>query len=476
MNKSWTDIASLVEGYKTGKLSPTTVVEYYLERIHKLNPELNAYLTVTEDLAKQQAKELEKKLAEIDSFPLFGVPVAFKDLYQTQGIKTTAGSKVLENYIGQYNATAVQRYIDAGAIVLGKLNCDAWAHGSSGENSDFGPTKNPWNTQYVPGGSSSGSAAAVAADLCLVAAGTDTGGSIRCPASFCSVVGLKPTYGRVSRYGIIAMASSLDSIGHITGSVADSARVLAVTAGVDPKDATTSTQPVPDYPASLATSLKGVRIGIPKEYLRLGSTMTEGMDKEVEQLTDAAIDQLQKLGAIVSQVSLPHTPQSLACYYIIQPAEVSSNLARYDGIRYGHDRSAFGPEAKRRIMLGTYTLSAGYYDAYYKTAQKVRTLVVEDFDKAFERVDLIVAPVMPHLPFKIGEKVADPMSLYLEDILTVPVNLAGLPAISLPCGFSQTKLPVGFQLIGPKFSEQKLFAAAQAYELATPFHEQHPSL
>ncbi len=462
MTKAWTDIASLHEGYKLGKFTPSEVTKYYLGRIKKYNPTLNAFITVTDELAMSTARKLDKQTCNL---PLFGVPVGFKDLFMTKGVKTTAGSKVLENYIGQYNATVVQKYLDAGAIMLGKLNCDAWAHGSSGENSDFGPTRNPWNVEYVPGGSSSGSAVAVAADLCLVASGTDTGGSIRCPASFCGVVGLKPTYGRVSRYGIVAMASSLDSIGHITQNVADAARVLAVTAGHDPLDATSSSILVPNYlPVG---QVKNLRVGIPGEYQARG---------EVNKTFERAKLKLQELGCELVEISLPHTKDALACYYIIQPAEVSSNLARYDGIRYGHDRSTFGAEAKRRIMLGTYTLSAGYYDAYYKTAQKVRTLVVNDFEQAFKKVDVIAAPVGPNLPFKIGEKVFDPLSLYLEDVLTVPINLAGLPAISIPCGFSKSKLPVGFQLIGSQFSEQLLFSMAQVYEQATSFHDQSPPL
>lgn len=476
MTKIWTDISSLHKLYKTKKIKPSEVVQWYLDRIASLNPRLNAYLTVTGDQALHRAKEMDDSLADIDSNPLFGVPVAFKDLYMTKGVKTTAGSKVLENHIAQYSATAVDRYLKAGAIMLGKLNCDAWAHGSSGENSDFGPTHNPWNTDYVPGGSSSGSAAVIAADMAMITAGTDTGGSIRCPASFCGVTGLKPTYGRVSRYGIIAMASSLDSIGHLTSSVEDSARVLAVTAGYDPHDATSSPNPVTGYADKLNVKKNGMKIGVPKEYLRLGSTMTAGMDSEVEDLTEKALQKLQSLGHELVEISLPHTPSSLACYYIIQPAEVSSNLSRYDGIRYGNNRSAFGAEAKRRIMLGTYNLSAGYYDAYYNTAQKVRTLVIDDFNKAFSQVDVIAAPVMPHLPFKIGEKVSDPLSLYLEDVLTVPINLAGLPAISIPCGFAQNNLPVGFQLMAPQFQEDLLFQLGYQYQQSTDWHHAQPNL
>lgn len=466
MTKTWTDIASLHALYRERKITPSQVTQWYLDRITKLNPTLNAFITVTAEFALEQAKQLDNKIDQLDHLPLFGVPLGLKDLYMTQGIRTTAGSKVLENHSALYNATVVDKYFQAGAILVGKLNCDAWAHGSSGENSDYGPTKNPWNQDYVPGGSSSGSGAALAADLCMVTAGTDTGGSIRCPASFCGVVGLKPTYGRVSRYGIIAMASSLDSVGHLTHSVADAARVLSVTAGQDPHDATSS--PTRFDKVDFTSSLKGVRVGVPLEY--------RATDHEVQALTQAAIDQLVALGATLVPISLPATPQALATYYIIQPAEVSSNLARFDGIRYGADRSVFGDEAKRRIMLGTYTLSSGYYDAYYNTAQKVRSLVVADFDKAFSQVDVIAAPVMPHLPFKIGEKVSDPLALYLEDVLTVPVNLAGLPALSVPCGFSKSKLPVGLQLIGPQFSEAKLFSVADAYQKSVSWHDQKPSI
>lgn len=465
MTKDWTDIASLHSMYKNGAVKPTEVVQWYLERIAKLNPKLNAYLTVTADSAMHKAQELDGRILEIDSLPLFGVPIGLKDLYMTKGIKTTAGSKVLDNHIALYDATVVQKYYAAGAVLLGKLNCDAWAHGSSGENSDFGPTKNPWNVDYVPGGSSSGSGAAVAADLCMVAGGTDTGGSIRCPASFCGVVGLKPTYGRVSRYGIVAMASSLDSIGHLTQSAQDAARVLAVTGGFDAHDATSSPKNL--EPVETLANLAGLTIGIPDEY--------QATDPEVKQAVEQAIAKLTELGAKVLPVSLPHTALALPTYYIVQPAEVSSNLGRYDGIRYGHDRSAFGAEAKRRIMLGTYTLSSGYYDAYYNTAQKVRSLIVEDFTKVFAEVDVLAGPVMPHLPFMLGEKASDPMALYLEDVLTVPVNLAGVPALALPAGFSESKLPIGFQLIGPHFSESKLFAIADLYQQKTNWHEQRPS-
>lgn len=466
MTKDWTDIASLHSMYKNGATKPSEVVEWYLERIEKLNSKLNVYLTVTVKEARLRAQELDSQIADLDSMPLFGIPIALKDLYMTKGIKTTAGSKVLEKHVALYDATVVKKYYQAGAILLGKLNCDAWAHGSSGENSDFGSSKNPWNLDYVPGGSSSGSAAAVAADLCMVAGGTDTGGSIRCPASFCGVVGLKPTYGRVSRYGVVAMASSLDSIGHLTGNVRDAARVLAVTAGVDTHDATSSPRVL--EAAIERKDLQGVRIGIPEEY--------QATDTEVKNANQQALDKLVELGATLIPVSLPHTALALPTYYIVQPAEVSSNLGRYDGIRYGAGREVFGAEAKRRIMLGTYTLSSGYYDAYYNTAQKVRSLIIEDFAKVFMQVDVLASPVIPHLPFKIGEKSADPLALYLEDVLTVPVNLAGLPALALPCGLSESKLPIGFQLIGPQFSEAKLFSIADVYQHNTNWHEARPSL
>ena len=475
----WSDIEGLHELYRNRKTTPSEVVSWYLSRIDKYNPKFNIYLTVTRKEAVDKAKEqdllLQKDPGVLDKFPLFGIPVAYKDIFMTKGVKTTAGSKVLERHIAQYSGTAVKKLEEAGSILLGKLNCDAWAHGSSGENSDFGPTGNPWNSEYVSGGSSSGSGAALAADLALVTLGTDTGGSIRCPASFCGVVGLKPTYGRVSRYGVIAMASSLDSVGHFTKTVTDSRRVLSVTAGKDLFDATTSPLQIEKI-KNLKPTIKNLRLGVPKEYLSHGSSMTEGMEESVVKVTQDAIKTLEKMGAKIVEISLPHTPLALAAYYIIQPAEVSSNLGRFDGIRYGNSRQVFGAEAKRRIMLGTYTLSAGYYDAYYKTAQKVRTLIINDFKKAWENVDLIVGPVMPHPPFKIGDKVDNPLSLYLEDVLTVPVNLAGLPAISLPGGFSQNQLPVGFQLIGPQFSEEKIFALGQLYQETTNWHTQRPQL
>jgi aspartyl-tRNA(Asn)/glutamyl-tRNA(Gln) amidotransferase subunit A len=364
---------------------------------------------------------------------------------------------------------------DVGAIILGKTNLDAWAHGSSGENSDFGPTQNPWGFKYVPGGSSSGSAAAVAAGMCLAATGTDTGGSIRLPASFCNLVGLKPTYGRVSRYGIVAMASSLDSIGHFTKDVTDSAIILNITAGKDFFDATTPTVFVPDYTKNLKRGIKGLKIGIPKEYF------IKGMNKEMEKRIKDAIKKLEIFGGRLVDVSLPHTEYALAVYYIIQPSEVSSNLARYDGIRYGFPRDKFGDEARRRIMLGTYALSAGYYEAYYLKAMQVRTLIKKDFDEAFKKVDVLIAPVSPTPPFKLGEKVDNPLQMYLSDIFTVTANLAGIPGLTVPAGFipsasSGQALPVGIQILGPQFSEELLFQVAYVYEQETKWYKRKPPL
>ena len=404
-----------------------------------------------------------------------GIPIAVKDIFCTKGIKTTAGSKVLEDYIPVYDSTVVKRLKDVGAIILGKTNMDAWAHGSSGENSDFGATRNPWDFEYVPGGSSSGSAAALAADMALLATGTDTGGSIRLPASFCSLVGLKPTYGRVSRYGIIAMASSLDSIGHFTKNIIDSAIILNITAGQDSYDATTPRTPVPDYTKNLKKGIKGLKIGIPKEYF------IKGLNKEMEKKVKETIKKLEKLGARLVNISLPHTEYALAVYYIIQPSEVSSNLARYDGIRFGFSRDRFADEARRRIMLGTYALSAGYYEAYYLKAMQVRSLIKKDFDEAFQKVDVLMAPVSPTLPFKLGEKVNDPLQMYLSDIFTVTANLAGIPGLSIPIGFipsasSGQALPVGIQILGPQFSEELLFQVGYAYEEKTQWYKRKPEL
>lgn len=461
------------EGLMKKKFSSEELVKSCLNQIKKKDSQINAFITVCEKEALKEAIKIDIKISRYKDiknlfmrYPLLGIPVAIKDNFCTKGIKTTAASKVLENYIPVYDATVVKRLKKAGAIILGKTNMDAWAHGSSGENSDFGPTRNPWDQEFVPGGSSSGSAAAVAADMVPVATGSDTGGSIRLPASFCNLVGLKPTYGRVSRYGVIAMASSLDAIGHLTKAVFDSAVLLAITAGADGFDATSPSVPVPDYTKNLKKGIKNLKIGIPKEYL------TQGLDEEIKEKTHQAIKQLGKLGAKVIEVSLPHTQYALAVYYIIQPAEVSSNLARYDGIRYGFGRQNFADEAKRRIMLGTFTLSAGYWEAYYLKAMKVRTLIKKDFDEVFKKVDVLITPVSPTPPFKIGEKRDDPLKMYLSDIFTVTANLAGIPGLSIPAGFINN-LPVGLQILGPQFSEELIFQVAYSYEQATKYYQKN---
>jgi len=454
---------------KAREISSVELTKSYLETIKKHNEQLNAFITITEKEALAQAEEADKRIAKDESTPLLGIPIALKDLYMTKDIKTTAGSRVLENYIGQYDATTVMLLKKAGAVILGKTNLDAWAHGSSGENSDFGPTKNPYNTEYVPGGSSSGSPVAVAAEMALAASGTDTGGSIRLPASFCNVVGLKPTYGRVSRYGVIAMASSLDSIGHFTKTVEDNAMYLQVTAGSYPHDGTTPPVSVPEYIKNINAGVKGLKIGVPKEYF------IEGLDPRIKELTDKTLKWYEGQGAELIEISLPHTPYAIEVYYIIQTAEVSSNLARYTGVRYGHDRRYLGDEAKRRIMLGTYVLSAGYYDAYYKKAMQVRTLLKKDFEEAFKKVNVIITPASPTLPWKLGEKTDDPLAMYLSDIFTVHANLVGVPGLSVPMGFING-LPVGMQILGPHFSEEKLFQVGHAFELANPVWKERPSL
>lgn len=431
------------------------LTEAYLKRIAK-DKELNAFITVSEERAYEDAKKVDGLIRDherdaLKDYPLLGVTVSHKDLFLTAGVRTTAGSRVLEGYIPSYSGSVVKRLEKAGTILLGKTNCDAWAHGASGENSDFGPTKNPLNRDYVPGGSSSGSAVAVAANLTLIATGTDTGGSIRQPANFCGIVGLKPTYGAVSRYGIVAMASSLDSIGHFTRSVTDSRKVFNITKGEDGFDSTVKN--------SKAKAKKGrIRLGIPKEYF------VAGLDKEVEKSVDEAAKVFEKSGIELLAISLPHTKYAISVYYIIQPAEVSSNLGRYDGVRYGNFREVFGAEAKRRIMLGTYVLSAGYYEAYYLKAMQVRSKVIQDFEQAFDRVDVIIAPVSPTPPFKLGEKSSDPLKMYLADILTVAGNLAGLPGLAIPSGQTKEGLPLGFQLLGPRFSEDLLFSLGENYQ------------
>lgn len=475
MNLNQLTILQAKKGLKEKKFSSVELTRACLGKIEKIDSQINAFITTCEKEALDNAKWADEQLnngtiEQWNNYPLLGIPIALKDLFSTKDIKTTAGSKVLQNYIPPYDATVVKKLKDAGAVIIGKTNLDAWAHGSSGENSDFGPTKNPWNQDYVPGGSSSGSAAALAADMCLAATGTDTGGSIRLPASFCNLVGLKPTYGRVSRYGIVTMASSLDSIGHFTKTVEDSAIILGVTAGRDQLDSTTSAKPVPNYLNSLTKSLSGIRIGMPKLW------RWEEMELKTFGLYNEAMQHIEKkLGAKVTPIDIKHERYANACYYIIQPSEVSSNLARYDGIRYGNERSSFGEEAKRRIMLGTYTLSAGHYDAYYKKAMQVRTLIKQDFEEAWKNVDAIILPVSPTPPWKLGEKINDPLKMYLSDILTVTANLVGIPGLAVPMGFVDG-LPVGMQILGPQFSEELLFQIGHAYEQTTDWYTKKPKL
>lgn len=454
------------------------LISSYLGRIENIDPKLNAFITVTKDQALKEAEQVDKLLKDsngdidglIIKYPLLGIPVGYKDLYSTKGILTTAGSNILKGYYPPYDATVVQKMKDAGAIMLGKLNCDAFGHGATGHNSDFGDTKNPYDLSRVPGGSSSGSGAAVAADMVIVGFGTDTGSSVRSPANWCNMVGIKPTYGRVSRYGISAMGSSLDTIGHITQTVEDNAKILQVTAGFDKSDATSSKDANFDYLTSLKDGVKGLRIGVPKEYL------TDDVDIDIRNATKDALKVCEKLGAEIIDISLPNTKYALAVYYIITPSEVSSNLGRYDGIRFGHKREDFGDEAKRRIMIGTYVLSEGYYDAYYLKALKVRELLVDDFKKAFEKVDVIIAPVAPMDPPKIGESLDDPLKMYLIDIFTVTANLTQSPSLSVPAGFSTAGLPIGIQIMGKHFDEATLYRVGYALEQELKLYERRPNL
>jgi aspartyl-tRNA(Asn)/glutamyl-tRNA(Gln) amidotransferase subunit A len=467
------------------EVSATDLVRAVLARARTTEPSVGAYLTLDDDGALAAAALVDRRIAAgEDPGPLAGVPVAVKDVICTAGLRTTAGSRILERFVPPYDATVTARLRAAGAVVVGKTNCDEFAMGSSTENSALGTTRNPWDGARVPGGSSGGSAVAVAARSCLAALGTDTGGSIRLPASFCSVVGLKPTYGRVSRYGVVAYASSLDQVGPFARDVADTALVFEAVAGHDRRDSTSSPRETPHVSAVLADGVRGLRLGMPKEYF------VEGMQPDVHRGVRAAIDALAGLGAIVEPVSLPHAEYAVATYYLIATAEASSNLARYDGVRYGlrvakpgggvgdmyaETREAgFGTEVKRRIMLGTYALSAGYYDAYYLKALQVRTLITQDFTRAFERCDAIVAPVAPMTAYRLGEMVDDPLTMYLSDILTISVNLAGLPGISVPCGFDTQGLPIGLQLIGKPFDEATLFRLAAAYEATADWHRRSP--
>jgi len=469
---------------KTKQLSSVELTKSYLERIGQMEPRVHALVTVTDELALQQAQKADELIAVGDINPLTGIPTIIKDNMCTRGIRTTCSSKMLENFVPPYNAAVVEKLNGCGVVVVGKSNMDEFAMGSSTEHSAFFTTSNPWDLSRVPGGSSGGSAVSVAVGETVCALGSDTGGSIRQPAGFCSVVGLKPTYGRVSRYGLVAFASSLDQIGPLTQDVTDCALVLNAIAGYDRRDATSVPRPVPDYTQCLTGNLKGLRIGVPREYF------VEGMQPEVAAIIRAAVSKLEELGATVDwEVSLPHTPHALAAYYIIAPSEASANLARYDGVKYGYSypgntmwesmektrEEGFGPEVKRRIMLGTYALSAGYYDAWYLKAQKVRTLIRQEFDRAFEKVDALVTPTSPTVPFKIGEKVDDPLQMYLSDVCTLPINIAGVPGISVPAGFADG-LPVGMQIIGKPFAEETLLKIAYAYEQATDWHEKRPRI
>ena len=467
------------------ELSAVEVTRNYLDQIAATNEVVNTFITQCHETAMAEAEKADQLLAADQAAPLTGIPLAVKDIFNTKGVRTTCASRILDSYIAPYDATAVARIKEQGAVLVGKLNMDEFAMGSSNENSAFGPVKNPWNLQCVPGGSSGGSAACVAARQAVAALGTDTGGSIRQPASHCGVVGLKPTYGRVSRYGVIAYASSLDQVGPVTRDVRDCATLLQAISGYDPADSTSVDTPVPDYSQALLPDLKGMKIGLPSEYF------VAGLDADVKAAVEQSVETCRQLGAEVIEVSLPHTAYAVACYYLIATAEASSNLARYDGVRFGlrsetagslidmymESRAAgFGAEVKRRIMLGTYALSSGYYDAYYLKAQKVRTLIRQDFLDAFSQVDLLLTPVAPTPAFAIGEKIADPLQMYLSDIFTIPVNLAGTCALSLPCGFSGTGMPIGLQLIGKPFAESEILRAAYAFEQATEWHKRQATI
>ncbi len=511
------------------KTSSLEITKNIYERIEKLDKKINSYITLTKESALQKAEEVDKKISKGEKISsLAGIPIAIKDIISTRNIKTTCGSKILSNYIPIYDATVIEKFKKEDVVILGKTNMDEFAMGSSTENSAYGVCRNPWNLSVIPGGSSGGSAACVAADFAIMSLGSDTGGSIRQPASMCGVVGLKPTYGKVSRYGLVAFASSLDQIGTFTKDVQDTAILLNEIAGHDPMDSTSVDKSVPDYTKHLINNAQKLKLGIPKEYF------VKGMDKEVEEAILNAIETFKKLSAEIIEISLPHTEHAVATYYIIAPAEASSNLARYDGVHYGYrsqkpevrsqksplispeeserfpglkslksqaiskgtkseyrDKSeissivdmyektrdeGFGEEVKRRIMLGTYALSSGYYEAYYLKALKVRTLIKNDFDEAFKKCDVIVTPVSPTPAFKIGEKVSDPLKMYLSDIFTIPVNLAGLPAISIPCGFSSDELPIGLQIIGKPFEEWKILQTAYTFEQNTDFHKKKPKI
>jgi len=483
-------IAAMAQALRTGSVSSRELTQAALDRIDRLEPHLHAFITITPDLALRMADQADRRRQawrkdnHSPAPALLGVPVAIKDVLSLAGVRCTCGSRILESFVPPYSATAVQRLLEAGVVVVGKTNTDEFAMGSSTENSAYGPSHNPWDLSRVPGGSSGGSAAVVAARVLPAAVGTDTGGSVRQPASYCGVTGLKPTYGRVSRYGLVAYGSSLDVVGAFAITAKDVAVLFTQMAGYDSRDATSMQVDVPEIHLEREPDLKGLRIGVPDEYF------IEGIVPEVEAAVRQAIEQLSTLGAEVYQVSLPHTQYALPVYYLIGPAEASANLARYDGVRFGRREPAetildmyrktrgagFGPEVKRRIMLGTYALSAGYYDAYYGQAQKVRTLIEQDFERVFEAVDVIAAPVAPTTAFRLGEHTDDPLAMYLEDVFTLPANLAGVPGLSFPAGFDSQGLPVGIQLMGPRFGEAALLKTAHAYQQVTDWHRRKPPI
>ena len=475
-------VAELSVALASGDISSVELTQTYLDRIAELNTELNAFITVCDESALDQARAADAARANGEAGALLGIPMAHKDIFCTQGISTTCGSRMLQNFVSPYDATVVERFKAAGAVTLGKTNMDEFAMGSSNENSFFGPVRNPWDTNRVPGGSSGGSAAAVAAGLCAMAPGTDTGGSIRQPASFCGITGFKPSYGRVSRWGMIAFASSLDQAGTLCQSAEDAALMMNVMAGLDSKDSTSIDRDVEDYTATLDDSLDGLKIGIPRQHF------AQGLNAEVEQAIRDALKEYEKLGASIREIDLPNNHLSVSAYYVVAPAEASANLSRYDGVRYGYrcenpldledmykrSRSeGFGDEVKRRIMVGTYALSAGYYDAYYRKAQKIRRLIKNDFDAAFEEVDIIVGPTSPHTAFELGAK-SDPVAMYLEDIYTIAVNLAGLPAISIPGGMVNG-LPIGMHLVGSDFAEARVLNIAHQFQQQTDWHCYKPA-
>lgn len=485
MNLHSLTIHELQEKLKKKEISSVELTESTLKRIADIDEKIHSYITICRESALEEAKKADAKLRRKGSqSPLLGIPIALKDIFLTQGILTTCASKILGNFVPPYDGTVVKKLKKAGAVIVGKTNMDEFAMGSSNENSTFGVTRNPWKLDCVPGGSSGGSAVAVAADECVASLGTDTGGSIRQPASYCGIVGLKPTYGRISRFGIIAYASSLDQVGPMTKDVTDSALMLETIAGYDPADSTSLDTPVPSYLSTLRKKVKGLKVGIPKEYF------IPGTQPEVDKAVKEGIWVLEKGGIEVEEISLPHTEYAVAVYYLIATAEASSNLARYDGMKYGYRQQAkdltetyfksrkfgFGAEVKRRIMLGTYALSSGYYDAYYLKAQKVRRLIKEELDEAFKSCDVIITPTAPTTAFKIGEKTEDPLQMYLSDIFTISVNLAGLPGLSMPCGFDSSGLPIGMQIIGKPLEEATILRVAYAYEQATDWHKKRPSL